>query len=398
MNDSLGHPAGDSFLHDVAANLTASLRSFDVIVRLSGDEFVVLATVDNATHALEIGNRIGWCVKTPTKIAGTELARGASIGVAVMPEDGRDLETLLRKADTAMYQAKHQGGSRVLRHTEQMEAELQVRLDIDEALAQAIGAGQFFLRYQPQVDLRTGLVVGLEALMRWNRPGFGEVQPSDFIAVAEETGHIIRMGEWALRSACEQAAAWLQAGTPVPVSVNVSPVELHRGSLDTVVASTLDRTGLDPDLLVLEITESGLVADTAQVHAVLTRLLAVGVQITIDDFLTGYSNMTYLQKFRISGLKVDRSFVERMTRSPADLAIVGAVVQMARALGISVIAEGVETAEQRSGLLDLGCLLGQGYLFSKPLLVQEASQLLGAQLGDAAPSDLQVARGGLAGA
>jgi EAL domain-containing protein (putative c-di-GMP-specific phosphodiesterase class I) len=309
-------------------------------------------------------------------IDGNELQRSASIGIAFYPDDGTDIDTLIRKADAAMYRAKEQGRNQFAYFSERMNEQLEYNLKLEGALRQALARQEFCLRYQPQVNLVTGQIVGMEALVRWQRPDIGEVGPNDFISLAEETGLIVQLGEWVIQEACRQALLWVGLNLCVPVAVNVSATELRRGHVANMVADTLQKTGLAAGWLEVEITESGLIDDTEQTRSMLEHLAKLGVHLVIDDFGTGYSSFAYLRRFAVSQLKIDQSFVAGMTKISEDHAIVNAIIQLAKILRIPTLAEGVETEEQRQLLIDGGCQTGQGYLFAKPLLPEKATEAL----------------------
>ena len=377
INDALGHPSGDSYLQLTAKRVKQSLRNEDMLCRLGGDEFIALIPrLKTKAELLGIAEKILNRVGMPLVLDGNELLRSASIGISVYPEDGADLDTLVRKADTAMYRAKAQGRNQSAYFSADMDAHLESKLKLECALRQALPRREFALWYQPQVDLLTGKVVGMEALLRWNRPEAGVVTPDAFIPLAEESGLIVQLGEWVIKEACRQAAHWAGMGLCVPVAVNVSALELRRGQLAEKIEATLRETGLDPANLVVEITESMLIDDNQQTRSLLGRLVKLGVLLAIDDFGTGYSSFAYLRRFAASQLKIDQSFIARMTEGSEDHAIVNAIAQLAKILRIPTLAEGVETEAQRQLLIGIGCQMGQGYLFAKPLLPEAATLAL----------------------
>ncbi len=377
INDTLGHPSGDNYLQLIAKRIKRSVRNSDSLCRLGGDEFIALITRVRSKNDLRaMAEKIMEKVRVPVMIEGNDLQRSASIGIAVYPDDGTDIDTLVRKADTAMYRAKEQGRNQCIYFNEKMDADLVHKLKLECALHQALDRNEFTLRYQPQVDLKTGQIVGMEALLRWQRPSIGEVLPNAFIPLAEESGLIIQLGEWVIQEACRQAAKWVKMELCVPIAVNVSPTELRRGKVANIVDESLQKCGLDSDWLVVEITESGLIDDTAQTRSILEHFGKLGVRLAIDDFGTGYSSFAYLRRFSASQLKIDQSFVARMTQNSEDRAIVNAIIQLANILHIPTLAEGVESENQRQFLIGGGCQIGQGFLFAKPLLPEEATEVL----------------------
>jgi len=377
INDSLGHPAGDYYLQTTAKRIKRTLRNSDSLCRLGGNEFIALITQFNAKTGLHgITEKIIASIRAPVVIDGNELRRSASIGIALYPDDGLDIDTLVRKAEAAMYRAKQQGRDQFAYFSASMNEQMEYKLKLECALRQALPRQEFFLRYQPQVDLVTGQIVGMEALVRWQRPGIGEVGPNDFISLAEETGLIVQLGEWVIQEACRQALQWVGLNLCVPVAVNVSATELRRGHVAHMVDAALRKSGLAAGWLMVEITESGLIDDNEQTRSMLGHLAKLGVHLVIDDFGTGYSSFAYLRRFAASQLKIDQSFVSRMMHEYEDHAIVNAIIQLANILRIPTLAEGVETEEQRQLLISGGCQMGQGYLFAKPLLPDEATDVL----------------------
>jgi diguanylate cyclase (GGDEF)-like protein/PAS domain S-box-containing protein len=369
VNDSLGHTAGDVLLREVSSRLRGCTRESDTISRQGGDEFLIVmpdvATTDAVAAA---ASKILDAMSLPFIIDGHELAVSISAGIAVYPDDGNDFDTLLKKADTAMYHAKEAGRNTYRFFTEQMNLDLVEYLRIQAGLRRALENGEFVLHYQPQVELATGRVVGAEALLRWNHPEMGVVPPARFIAVAEATGLIVAIGEWVLREACRQAAAWCAAGCDgVVVAVNLSAVQFKRGDLRRSVLAALEASGLDPRNLELELTESIMIGDTEIVLDAVRRIKALGVKLSIDDFGTGYSSLSYLKRFPLDKLKIDRSFIGDLTRDADDAAIVRAIIQLARSLGLRTIAEGVEDEAAVRHLRLLQCDEAQGYYFAQPM-------------------------------
>jgi diguanylate cyclase len=378
INDSLGHVAGDRLLKTVAARLRASLRDTDSICRQGGDEFlIVLGDLAGAGAIEPVIAKLTGALAHRLQIDGHELTTTASIGIARYPDDGVDFDTLLQKADTALYQAKDAGRNAYRFFDEQMNARTLERLQIHHGLHHALEGGEFVLHYQPQIDLRSATVVGVEALLRWNRPGFGLVGPDRFIPVAEESGLIVPIGDWVIGEACRQAMAWQRVGLPpIPVAVNLSAMQFRRGDVEQAVASSLATSGLPAHLLELELTESILLSNTEQVLVVVQRLKSQGVRLSIDDFGTGYSSLSYLRRFAVDHLKIDRSFIRDLVNPADDGAIVRAIVQMARGLNLTTIAEGVEDEAVAQRLLAFGCERAQGYLFARPLAPEALADFL----------------------
>lgn len=388
VNDSLGHKAGDHVLEMVATRLQASVRESDTVARLGGDEFVlVLPERIDERLATGIVQHIIESVATPLTTEGHEFFLGSSIGVAVYPGDGEDPETLIKNADIAMYRAKETGGNNFQFYTPAMNDRLLERLQIESDLRNALERGEFVLHYQPQVDVDCGRIVGMEALIRWNHPKLGLLSPQRFVGLAEETGLIIPIGDWVLRTACAQTAAWREAGLgELRIAVNLSVRQFGQHDLARSVATTLHKTGLPPHLLKLELTESLVMSDIEHAAVVLAELKALGVLVALDDFGTGHSSLLYLKRLPIDTLKIDQCFVRDITHVPDDAAIVVSIISLAHNLRRHVIAEGVETREQLDYLRQHGCREMQGYYFSRPVPASEFQQLLLRCAGDA---DLQ---------
>jgi diguanylate cyclase (GGDEF)-like protein len=384
VNDTLGHAAGNVLLMTVGKRLVDNAPAGAMIARLQGDEFALLIAdaVDGAT-SLAAANELLEAIGQPVTIAKRKLHVSGSIGIAHSPQDGREPEALLRSADRAMYRAKELGRNRAQLHTADIQAKSEGRFDIESALHGAAGRGELRLLYQPKVDLRTGKVMGAEALLRWQHPEMGTISPVDFIPIAEENGLIVELGEWALLQACEQLTKWEKSGFPeLSVSVNLSPRQFQLTRVADVVASVLRRAGTNPARLELELTESLALQDPTMVSATLSDLRALGVECSIDDFGTGWSGLSYLSHFPINALKIDKSFVQGIADDSAvdqtgnQASIVLAIIAMAKGLNLRVVAEGVETPAQLYFLLRNGCDQMQGNLFSPPVTAERFEQLV----------------------
>ena len=369
VNDTLGHAAGDKLLQAVVLRIAACMRDTDTVCRQGGDEFILLLNEIPDVETVErIATDILSALAEPIEIEGHSLNPSCSIGVSFYPEDGQDFDTLLQKADAAMYNAKDAGRNAYRFFSEAMNLRAQEHLLLQNRMHLALGRGEFSLEYQPQLNIASGRVFGVEALLRWRSPELGQVAPGRFIPVAEDSGIIVPIGAWVLQEACRQARAWRDAGLPeLSVSVNMSALQFRRGDLAEAVASALRNSGLPPHLLELELTESILLQNVEHTLATVRRLKALGVRLAIDDFGTGYSSLSYLKRFTVDRLKIDQSFVRDISSDPDDAAIVRAIIQMARSLRLSIIAEGVESAEQLDFLQREGCQEVQGYFFSRPL-------------------------------
>jgi diguanylate cyclase (GGDEF)-like protein/PAS domain S-box-containing protein len=378
INDSLGHPTGDKLLQSIAKRLVSCVRSSDTVSRQGGDEFVVLLSeMEQSEDAAISALRILQAVAEAHTIENHDLHVTTSIGVSVFPEDGKDAETLIKNADTAMYQAKENGRQSYQFFRPAMNVRAVERQSIEENLRRALERREFTLQYQPKIRLRTGEITGAEALLRWTHPVRGSVSPAQFIPVAEDCGLILPIGQWVLREACKQAQAWVSAGLALgTMAVNISSMEFRDDNFLESVFATLSETGLDPKLLELELTESVLMKRAESAASVLKTLRARGVQIAVDDFGTGYSSLSYLRKFPIDALKIDQSFVRQITAAPDDTTIVTAVISMGRSLKLRVVAEGVETREELAFLQTHLCDEAQGYYFSRPVLPQQFAMLL----------------------
>ncbi|RIX45216.1 MAG: EAL domain-containing protein [Rhodocyclales bacterium GT-UBC] len=378
INDTLGHDVGDQLLLQVAARIRENLDERDTISRQGGDEFAVLIQdFGNLARLAFIAQRLIDAINRPFLIGGHELRVGASTGISVYPQDGSDIGTLLKNADTAMYQAKGAGGNAFRFFTPEMNARISERVALENNLRRAIQNREFRLHYQPQVDGRSGRLIGMEALIRWQHPEKGEIPPIRFIPVAEESNLINLIGEWVLREACRQNAEWINRGhPPVVVAVNISAMQLRQANLPEQVAGILGETGLDPRWLELEITESAFIGDTERIIDTLTLLKTLGIKLSVDDFGTGYSSLGYLKRLPFDRIKIDQSFVRDLPHHEDDIAITRAIIGIANSLRKEVIAEGVELPEQRDFLLAQGCELMQGYHFGRPLPAEAFSVLL----------------------
>ena len=369
VNDSLGHPVGDELLKGVAQRLHRFARASDIVSRQGGDEFLIVFT--GLASGADIGlaaERLMHEFKAPFVLDGHEIATSLSVGIALYPQDGADFPTLLKKADIAMYQAKAAGRDTYRLFGDHMHVEALGRHRIRNALHQAIDRGEFALHFQPQIDLRSGRVIGAEALLRWHHAELGAVPPAEFIPVAEESGLIVPIGEWVLHEACRQAVAWQRPGRPpLSVAVNISAVQFTRGDLEDTVRHALAASGLAPELLELELTESILIRNVDSVLATVKQLKRVGVMLSIDDFGTGYSSLTYLKRFAVDKLKIDQSFIRDLMSDAESGAIVRAIVQMARSLNLLTVAEGIEDDGVLAHLKALECDQGQGYRIARPM-------------------------------
>ena len=385
INDTFGHRIGDLLLELVAVRLQHIIRSCDTVARMGGDEFTLFVQdVKTAENACLVAQKIGSELADLYLIEGKEVFVTASIGIALFPEDGMTVDELLRCADTAMYQAKENGKNHFEFYSKEMNVRTSQRLEMQKHLCQALERDELELYYQPKVAVASGRVTGMEALVRWRHPDQGMIPPGRFISLAEESGLIIRLGEWVLRSACQQVMAWQAEGyEPLRLAVNVSGYQFRRQNFAATVAGIVAETGFDPAFLELELTESTIMRDVEATVGTLNALKEMGVHIAIDDFGIGYSSLSQLKRFPIDSLKIDRSFICNVTSSKDDLAIVVAIIAMARSLGLKIIAEGVETAEQMAVICEQGCHEMQGYHFSRPVPAMKFIEFL--RRGEAAP-------------
>lgn len=377
VNDGYGHAAGDRLLVEAARRLKGALRAGDTVARLGGDEFtVLLPAITQPLDVEQVAAKLLEVLCQPYRMHGFDLAFSASLGIAVYPRDARDAPTLLRYADMAMYHAKNSGRVSYAFYAHHMGWRMKEKLHLREQLKIALDSEGLELHYQPQVDVATGTVEAVEALLRWNHPQLGEIPPARFIPVAEATGLILALGAWVIDAACRQIAAWMEAGAPLRVAVNLSTQQLRQVDLVEQVERSLARHGARPDLLEIEVTESEAMADPEQARQVLWRLQRLGIYLTLDDFGTGYSSLAYLKHLPVSCIKIDREFLRPLLRSPEDAALVRAIVVLAQTLGLRVVAEGVESAEQLALLVQYGCDTYQGWLFSKAVPPQRIAELL----------------------
>ena len=386
INDSRGHETGDKLLKTVAQRIRSTMRLEDVVVRMGGDEFiVVLKNIQGSEQVLDAATRINEALSAPVVVDGRQLVTTVSIGVSVFPRDGSDMGELLRHSDTAMYQAKDRGRNNFQLFSPSMDRRLKERIAIETSLRQALQSRQLEVHYQPIVDIQSHRVVALESLLRWKHPTHGFVPPDRFIAVAEETGLIVPVGEFVLERVVEDAARWRRAGcSVVPIAVNISAVQLQRSNLPETILKFTQKHGVKPSMLQLELTESAVFerreGRTGESNEdAVARLRELGVRLAIDDFGTGYSSLSYLKRWRVDYLKIDRSFVRDLVTDLSDLAIVGAIIAMARHLNIQVVAEGIEGWQQLEKLRQLGCHLAQGYLFAKPAPEEQCRRYLNGQ-------------------
>jgi diguanylate cyclase (GGDEF)-like protein len=378
VNDSLGHSVGDLLLQEIAGRLKSVAREQDTIARLGGDEFlIVLTNVKDIPGAAVAVERFMDAMTPEFVLQGHSFSISCSLGISIFPEHGADSETLIKNADAAMYSAKERGRNNFQFFTADMNAEAVKRLTLENGLRPALERKELFLVYQPQMDVVTGKITGLEALLRWQHPELGLVPPDQFIGIAENTGMILPIGEWVLRTACSQARRWQEEGLrPVQVAVNVSAVQFRQEGFCQLIRKVLHETGLGAHHLELELTESLLLANADVTFSVLQELKAMGLTLAIDDFGTGYSSFSYLRQFRVSKLKIDRSFIRDVAVNPDDAAITSAIISMAKSLNLKVIAEGVENEAQMAFLRAHQCDEIQGYYFSKPLPVDKVADKL----------------------
>jgi diguanylate cyclase (GGDEF)-like protein/PAS domain S-box-containing protein len=389
INDTLGHSAGDKLLQEIAICLADSIRSSDIVAkaclpckagvslsRLGGDEFTILLTgLAEEDHAARVAQRILELLSLPINIAGQEVYVSGSMGITLYPSDGEDVDMLMRNADVAMYHAKESGRNSFQFFSDHMNHRAMEKLGIETDLKRALERNELLLYYQPQIDLTTGRLAGLEALVRWQHPASGMMKPDMFIPIAEETGLIVDIGQWVLHEACRQTMQWRQAGfAPPRIGVNISSLQFKKQSLASLVRQVLQTTGLEARFLELELTESAIMQNVNDVNDTLNELKEIGVNLAVDDFGTGYSSMSYLKRFPLDTLKIDRSFVMDITTDPNDAAIIMAIIALAKSLGLRTIAEGVETKEQLQFLQEQACDEMQGFFISRPVSAHAAER------------------------
>jgi diguanylate cyclase (GGDEF)-like protein len=378
INNTLGHTVGDDLLKTVGTRLQSTIRATDTVARSGGDEFImVLGDLSGPGDLIAASKAICGAFEQPFQIDGDELFVTSSIGVSVYPRDGNDVDTLIKNADAALYQAKDRGRNNVQYYTADLHQAALRKMSLENEMRKSIDRVEFVVHYQPLVGLRAGAVVGFEALVRWRHSAFGLMMPDDFIPVAEESGLILPLGEMVLRMACEQQKAWSKAGfAHKRVTVNISARQFQQLDLAASIRKILTETGIEPSGLEIELTESLLMKDVQGSLATLRQLKEMGISLSIDDFGTGYSSLGYLKNFPIDGLKIDRTFVRDITADRYDAAISAAIVALARSLDMHVIAEGVETEQQLAQLRRLGCDTAQGFLFGQPLAPESCIPML----------------------
>jgi len=389
INDSLGHAAGDALLVEMAARLRSGVRASDVVARLGGDEFVVLLEgIEDSKQAATTASHLLSAICKPLELNGHECRVTASIGIAIFPDDGADEQTLMKNADSAMYLAKQGGKNDIRIFSKEIETQSIDRLTMETGLGHALDRNELRLHYQPKLNVATGQIAGVEALLRWCHPDLGELAPNRFIPLAEETGLIVPVGRWVMKTACAQNMAWQRQGLPaISMAINVSPRQFSDENLLQDINDALSSSGMDPALLQVEITESMVMLNVERAIQLLDAIRSQGVRLAIDDFGTGYSSMSVMKRFPIDTIKIDRSFVRELPENTEDRAIAQAIIGMGKALGLTIVAEGVETNEQQEFLRELACDEIQGFLFSKPVVADRIAELL--RLQDFAAPTLQ---------
>ncbi len=382
VNDTLGHAAGDAVLIEIAKRIKAKVRESDTVSRLGGDEYtVILEGIARSSDAMQVASSLLGEFSRPITIGETEFCAGGSIGIAIYPYDDMSAEGLTRKADAAMYQAKQDGGNGYRFISGETDASNKARFQLETTLRLAIDRNNFILHFQPLISLATGQIVGAEALVRWQKSDGELVSPGEFIAFAEETGLIVKLGQWVLESACSEAADWCRQGFDIPVSVNFSSRQFKCADIMDLLSSALSKSGLAPGSLIVEVTESSLMENIGLARRTMIEMNELGVRIAIDDFGTGYSSLGYLASFPVKEIKIDQSFVRGSTGDPKLRSIVDAIIAMAGRLGLDTVAEGVETAEQHRYLRSCGCSIGQGFFYSQPV---DSQRFLGLVAADRA--------------
>jgi diguanylate cyclase len=374
INDSLGHQAGDQIIQDVAERLINYTKDINLVCRYGGDEFIVfLPNITNEEDASNASLEILQIISENYIYRNIEIFCTCSIGIALAPQDGDDLDTLIKKADIAMYHSKDSGRNSFRFFNSSINYNMLDHINLISGMRKALADNQFSLYYQPKVDLRNNQLCGFEALLRWHHPEQGMISPATFIPLAESSGLIVQLGEWVIGEACRQAASWIKAGMiDFTVAVNISSIQFKRGTIDTVILNALEKVELPPHYLELELTESLLIDDTDRLATTLSAMRSQGIHLSIDDFGTGYSNLGYLKKFEVESLKIDQSFVRKMEDHTGDAAIVRAIIQMATSLGLKTIAEGVEDAQTAALLRSIGCTQAQGYYWARPMPAVDA--------------------------
>jgi diguanylate cyclase (GGDEF)-like protein len=396
INDTLGHNVGDSLLKVVSERLRETIRPTDLVsrgdqshnlARLGGDEFTILIPdLERVEHAMNVAHRVKEAMRRPFLIEGNEIFVTASIGISLFPEDGDDCDSLLKFADTAMYHAKNCGKNNAKLYSSSLTMQIMSHVKLEVGLRKALKNEELYLLYQPQIEVRSGEIVGVEALVRWRHPERGIISPTEFIPLAEETGLIVPIGEWVLRTACNQAKAWHRlARRSIRMAVNLSAKQFKDENLSQIVISALHDTGLDPKMLELELTEGTLMDDARATMVTLEQLRAIGVYLSIDDFGTGYSSMNYLKRFDVRALKIDKSFISGLPQDSENAAITRAIIAMAHGLKMVVVAEGVETDEQLVMLQEYGCDMVQGFYLGHPSPHEAITQMLLQPCAEATP-------------
>lgn len=392
VNDSLGHHAGDELLKEVARRLSSVARSTDTVARMGGDEFVVLLDqIGQREDAEQMAQRAVDALRHPINLGGVDIHTSASVGIAIYPHDGKNVEALMANSDAAMYCAKQRGRNSIQCYAPGMNSVTQERVKLEADLHAALASRQFELHYQPKVDTSSGAIRGAEALIRWRHPERGLIPPGEFIPMAEECGLIEPLGEWVIHEACRAARDWqVEGAQPTRVAVNLSALQFRHGNLAHMISEALRDASLDPRCLEIEITETALMSDPEASVGILEQISRMGVVVSVDDFGTGYSSMSYLRRFPIDKLKIDRGFISEMMSRPDDVSIVSAIISLAHSLHLKVVAEGVETAEQRELLRTLGCDQYQGYCYSPAVPGAEFVSLLRSShsAGQETPEDL----------
>ena len=391
INDSLGHAVGDQLLRVIARRLGNCVREEDTVARLGGDEFMVLLPrISGSSDAGRIARKVIDCLVNPISCNGHELHITTSVGISIYPHDGTDAETLIKHADISMYRAKELGRNKAIYYTAEMNAGSRKQLALENNLRQAVGKNQLKLHYQPKIDIFKNTIVGVEALLRWEHPTMGMINPMEFIPVAEDTGLIIPIGEWVLNTAFTQLQQWHQAGySNLGMAVNISSAQLSRPGLEDVVAKALQTTGVAAGMVELEITENAAMEDLESAIAILEKLKDIGVTIAMDDFGTGYSSLSYLRQLPVDVVKIDQSFVREIPDSHEDVMIAQAIIAMTKSLNLSLVVEGIENVKQLNFFRQQGCNIVQGFLFSKPV---EADEMLGMLAAQSAPGTVNLVK------